>query len=112
MVLSLAHTMNDMTFGKFLDTSWIWLIQSDIFSYRYSNSEADRKKFDVLMMANIGTTVLWDETPSGLVAGFQHLSRTCCLFEGKTKQVPPKYGSSTTKLHGAIACKSVILIHC
>jgi len=42
MVLSLAHVMSDMTVGTRLDTSWIWLSQSNISSYKQSNSETDR----------------------------------------------------------------------
>ena len=57
MVLSLAHIMSDMNVGKHLDTSQIWLPQSAILSYRYSNSETDSKKSDKLMVANIKTTV-------------------------------------------------------
>jgi hypothetical protein len=35
------------------------------------------------MVVNIETTILWDETPRSLAGGFQHLSGTCRLREGR-----------------------------
>jgi hypothetical protein len=59
--------------------------------------ETDRKS-DVLIVAKIEATVRQDETPSGLAAGFQYLSGTYCLCEGRQSKFlqnmglhPPNY---------------------